>query len=184
MRSLIALSITGLLFSHQLFSQNEENVYNRFAIAISFEPYYSYRQLSYGSEIKFLETLRNNRELPKFGFSTGLNFRYNLSSRFSFESGVIFANRGMLISTENLTWDNPQADHPVKSKTRFSYYYIEIPLRVNYHFKFGKLNGYTISGISFNDFISRRTTLIAQRENGEKDKTTSNVNYSYKPDNH
>jgi hypothetical protein len=88
----------------------------------------------------------------------------------------------MLTLMENSTWDNPQPDYPVKSKTQFSYYYIEIPLKVNYHFKFGKLNGHTISGISFNNFISRRTTLIAQFENGEKDKTTSNVDYGYKPD--
>jgi hypothetical protein len=178
----IVISAYVFLFSLDSLCQVDDTIFKRFSIGLSYEPNYSNRQLNYSSQNKSIEGLRETEEIPNYGFRTGLNFRYGLSSKFAIETGLLFAKSGFSTRKKDLIWDSPDATYPIKSKTEFAYYYFEIPLKVNYYFKIGRLNLYATTGLSANNFLNRETTLTTFAQNGEENKSSDQQYYGFKAD--
>lgn len=66
----------------------------RFSIGINFSPDYSYRKLYLANDEYGFVKHRNEKESPRFGFTTGLTVCYRLNSRFALESGLQFSDKG------------------------------------------------------------------------------------------
>jgi hypothetical protein len=181
MRHTFILILISFLSSNISTAQNTEIAKRKFLIGLSFEPNIAYRQLNYTQPNSWVEDLRNEKELPKFGFSTGINLRYKVNPKFSFDGAIIFANRGMTTKKIDLEWVSPNAEYLTKSKTTYSYYYIEIPIKGNYHFKVGKLKAYVTGGVSLNNFTNRVTKTITYTENGKSNSEKAAVNYGFVP---
>lgn len=122
-------------------SQSTDTLRTRkFSIGINFSPDYSYRRLYLeDDEFGFVEH-RNETESPRFGFTTGLTASYHLNSRFALESGLQFSDKGdkYEASKEDFYYgdgfyieDDPAI--PDNWKTISHYYYLGIPLKLNYY---------------------------------------------------
>jgi len=84
-----------ILFPLITFCQNKDTLKTkRIAIGIVFSPDYSYRTLKPNSSSNWIAEFRNSLEIPKFGFTTGLNFLLQLNKRLTLEAGLQFSNKG------------------------------------------------------------------------------------------
>lgn len=177
-RIFIYIIFLNLLFCN---AQTKDSLLKRFSIGLSYEANIGYRQLHYDASDKWVEDIRNIEEIPRYGFVLGLNLIYQLNSKFSIETGVLIANKGMSTQKKDLTWDTPNPAYPIKSKTAYSFYYTEIPLKVNYSMKVGKLNTYLIGGFSMNNFISKETIITKYYKDNNKSKNSDRQNLWHKP---
>lgn len=164
-----------------LIAQDMDSSRRKILIGVSFEPNFSYRQLAYSHPNSWVEDIRNAVELPKLGYSTGINFRYNYNSKLSFEGAVIYNNHGMTTRRVDLAWDDLNVDFPTESKTTYSYNYVEFPVKANYYIKVDSWTIYLTGGISLNHFVSKTLKTITFDEKGRSDSNKSNVNYGYAP---
>ncbi|MES2617393.1 MAG: outer membrane beta-barrel protein [Bacteroidota bacterium] len=177
-------NFTIILFflSISAFCQGQDIKFKKWLIGVSYEANISSRQLKYSASNEWVKHIRNNSELPRYGFSTGGNFRYNLDQTFSIETGLLFANRGFATKKHQLNWATPNFDFPITSETAFAFYYIEVPLKINFNFALRKLRMYASTGVSMNYFVNRNTTLLVYNNNGDKQKTKSQQKYGYTKD--
>ena len=83
---------------------------NKIFIGFSFSPDYNYRTLkqnggspSAGLVIKS----RNDIEIAKFGYTTGLNVCINLSNTLWLETGIQYSNKGYKTKNRDLIWPQP-----------------------------------------------------------------------------
>lgn len=169
MRSCAYIILVALMIPIGSFSQLSDTLYRRLSIGISYEANLSNRQLNYGSSDQWIVDLRNENEVPKYGYTTGLIFRYRLHSKFNLETGLLFANRGYTSPKETLIWESNDPKFPSKVKTTVSMNYVEIPFSLNYKLKVGKLDVYVMGGVSLNYFTNKVTRFKVYFENGDKD---------------
>lgn len=109
-------------------------------------------------EYGFVEIL-NKFESPRFGFTSGIVSRYQFSSRFALESGLQFSDKGYKygFSKYDLEFNNgfPEEDDPaMPEKITISnhYYYLGIPVRLNYYVLLNEVKLFISAGVS-NDFF-------------------------------
>ena len=102
---------------------------NRALIGVCFSPNYCYRQLQkYGvasvySEIGNIQ-FQSNGDIPKFGYSTGINLIINCANNFDIETGLQYANCGYKNSTSTALvniYNSP--NNPNVYYTNHPYYY-------------------------------------------------------------
>lgn len=162
--------------------QNSDSLRYKWLVGVSFESNLSYRQLQYSGINQYIGNERNSDEIPKFGFNAGLNIRYQISSKWCMDGGIIYANRGYATREEELIWFPPNSSYPTKSKSMVSYHYIEIPVKVNYNFRIGRGKFYITAGVSLNNFTNKTTTLVVYQANGEPLRQKDQSNYGYQQD--
>lgn len=127
---------------------------------------------------------RNDRETPKFGYTTGVNLTYNLNKTIGFEIGLQFSNKGYQTETFNLTFgdqiDSPggltnieDSELPTLAKIIYSYQYLDVPLKANFSFGKRKLRFTTSAGIVTNFFINEITTGVFEYGDGSKKRNST-----------
>src|SRR5690606_9648936 len=148
----------------------QDSKLKRWTMGVNFEPAYSNRSLNFSRDSTWIQELRDEQEVPAFGFSTGLSLQYVINAHWAIVGGFQFANRAYATKKQALTWISMNENYPLQSKTRFAYHYIEIPVKLNYHWKAGKFDMYASAGISFNNFINKRTSITTFLQNGSTNK--------------
>ena len=103
-------------------------------IGLSFSPEYSYRFLSGNSEYAWLRDLRNELEIPKFGYTFGFHFSWRIKKKLFFEAAACFSNKGEQTKKAELIYDDPDPEAPVKLFKRYTYGFLEIPVKLEYQF--------------------------------------------------
>lgn len=179
--SLILLSIFVL-------AQPKKNISTKkLYIGVSFSPDYSYRRLHLSDDDYSFVDLRNKAESPRFGFTTGIVISYQTSNRFVLESGIQFSDKGdkhEMVIDDFISFDdfgniitgrdinNPLI--PEKHTSKYHYYFLGIPLKMNYYFLKKKNVGLFVSaGVSADYFINDKTTTKLEfKDRIEKNSTT------------
>jgi hypothetical protein len=132
-------------------------------IGVTFSPDYSYRHLSTSKKnaTPYTQNIidqRNAFESPILGFTSGVKILYKLKARWAIETGFGVSKRGNVFKIDNLIFFDP--NDPLagaKSKIKFSYYYLEIPIKMNYYITTGKIKLFASAGISGDLFMFGRT---------------------------
>lgn len=142
-------------------------------IGINFSPDYCFRTLTNGlgpfgdSIIKF----RNNYEIPKFGYTFGLNLSYKINNHFYFETGLQYSNKGYQTKLYHVDWVTQQPERlPDKMQFFYNDIYLDIPAIVNYvliNKRFQWLIGF---GITANLFIRETQNTTYEYLDGTIDK--------------
>jgi Outer membrane protein beta-barrel domain len=171
-RVLFILLLPILVFSQSIKAK-------RLSIGLSYEEDICYRQLNYSSTNKIAEAIRNNDETSKFGFTTGINFRYKLSNRITLELAVLYTNIGAKTKIKELEWATVSNELPNKSKTVFAFKTLAAPLKINYKITIGKLNTYITTGLSLNYLINRKTTVTSYFADRGSAKTSDNLRLGF-----
>ena len=166
---------TYLLFTLpvSLYAQQQTPEYKKWKIGLAYIPQYNNRMLHFSDENKWIQSLRDNEEISKYGFTTGATFSYTINNKWELESGLFFSDQGYRTKWQQLVWEIDDENNPVKSRTVYRYQYGAIPIKVNYYFNEGIARYFASAGISSNFLITRRTVVITETAAGERSRHAS-----------
>lgn len=185
---LIFISLTGLAKE----TTPSDSILNcgRFSIGINLSPDICYRSIKkdHGND-PITETIiifDNKEEIPKFGYSGGINVCYKYSKHFSFETGIQYSNKGY--SDKKSDWSNltfgdmidprygfvyqTQVPTGLKSfQVRFNYLYLDVPIRAIYSFGKKRFSFLTSIGVTTGYLMKANSTVIKRFDNGDVKRT-------------
>ena len=148
-----------MLFPFGSFGQLNDTIKkSKVDIGYTFAPEYSYRFLKSNSNNQWIVDNYDSLEFSKFGYALGINGVYNLKSNLTLSSALLFSNKGYQTKTE-LT--------PSLINYISNYYYLDIPIKVNYYFLTEKFRFYLSGGLSTNLFLKH--ILISKQEGSNED---------------
>lgn len=144
-----------------------------------------------GSSSNGLINFRNEMEIPKFGYTTGLNFVYNLNKTIGFETGLQFSDKGYQTKTIDLPYAGGSTagvtspgsigtKAPTKAKYIYSDYYLEVPIKANFSFGKRKVQFIASAGIAVNFFIAETETTFYTYIDGSTKRIDNSSYFSYK----
>lgn len=159
-----------------------ETGFRKVQIGINFSPDLCYRTLknkSLSISNDLVINLRNDLETTKLGYTTGLNICFNIKESIGLEAGIQYSNKGYQTKMRDLQYAQPDPNMPDKTKTRYNFHCIDIPVKANFTFGKKKVRFFTSAGITTNIFIKETQTLVLVYS----DRTTRETNptmYNYK----
>jgi Outer membrane protein beta-barrel domain len=159
------------------FSQTKK--VKKYAIGLSYEANYGYRQLSFSGVNQEVADRRNAEEIADLGLATGINFRYQINEKIALETGALYASIGFKTPQKDLIWASNAPNLPNKSKSALAYKGLIFPLKMNYNFKIGKLNAYATAGTSLNYLLVQRTTTTTYFEDGSSVNNASDLRIGF-----
>lgn len=127
---------------------------------------------------------RNDRESPKFGYSSGFSFCYNHSNRWSTEIGLQYSNKGFKSVMSDLIYGDPidprfgftyqQGSFSSPTEITFvdNFHYLDIPIRKILCLGNGKFRFITSVGFTTNILIQATTTTIRKFESEDTKHST------------
>jgi len=153
------------IFPFVCYAQDETDVVknDNLSIGFSFTPESAYRTTKVLDVVGESLLPASKSEKSKFGFTTGLSLDYRITDRFSFETGMLFSNKGY---KDNLFVREDENDFQGKEMDiHYNFCYLEVPLKAKFYFT--KLHGfscYASAGFIPQTFISKNIKL----ENGTR----------------
>lgn len=152
---LICLVSIGLQAQDSI--QTDTTKWKKHQIGITYSPDYNFRFLQADANSTWIKNIADSMEVPKFGFSTGINYAFKLGKKLTVSSGVIFIDNGEKTKTNvNI--------QPINYTNHF--YFLSVPLRLDFTFYSEKVAFYSTLGISNNFFLNHKTVMHV---NGKKD---------------
>jgi hypothetical protein len=178
MRKILFLLLIAPFCAAHAQETKKQTVSQKLSIGFNFSPDYSYRTLnnSGSSSTDIVVTSRNNLEVAKFGYTTGLNICFNLSKTIEFETGIQYSNKGYQIKNRALFYLPPiDPALPKKAETIYSYQYIGIPLRVKLTAGENKIRFLSSAGFMTNFLLKARQKTIFEYSDGNTTKSTQSM---------
>jgi len=165
-----------------LFCQKSDSTNkSKLSIGLTFSPDYCYRTLRSDANSKWIEDYRNAKEVPKFGYTSGINMSVKLNKRFSFETALLYADRGM--KTKEYELLAPGQSDPVIPKTikyNYHYIYLDVPIKMNFYLLTKKIKLFIETGISPSLLFTQYNVAYNKFSDGhESVKKSTNTLYSY-----
>jgi outer membrane protein W len=127
--------------------QNDTLKYNNFKLGLSVAPSFSSRFLKAESEAQANADYFDSIEMPHIGYSLGLNFGFQISKRFSVNTGLLFSNKAQGSKSSSL--------ETISNYTN-NIYYLDLPLKCNYYFLSKKSKIYLTGGANFSYFLANK----------------------------
>jgi hypothetical protein len=145
------------LFCFQINAHTDEsNPSGKFDIGFTASPDYSYRFLKTNPSDSWMKSTYDTAEVARIGYTAGLQVVYHHSEKLFFYTGIQFVDRGEKTRTYLTMPVNNYVNH---------YYYLSIPLRVNYYLIQKKIKLFVSSGLS-TDFYLNSKSDIEYRNSG------------------
>lgn len=157
------LLVSFAAFGQENKSENTTGKMKGFQIGINFSPDVCYRTLyNKSKDISGAEILkeRNENELPKFGFTTGVNVSYTIKKYVGIEAGIQYSNKGYQDKILELIFPQPAPDLPLKSKRIDDFHYLDIPIKANFFIGNKKVRFISSVGITTNILLKATYTSI------------------------
>lgn len=154
MKSLLIFITT---FSSLAVQGQGRNPIKNLLIGFNFSPDYSFRTLKNNdgsSSSDLVITNRNDIELAKLGYTTGLNVIFDFSQKIGLETGIQYSNKGYKTKNQDLFYFPPNPGLPTRVKINYSYNYIGIPLKAKIMFGKSKLHFITSVGFMTNFLLN------------------------------
>lgn len=180
MKSIIFL--IAILASFTTQSQETKSLQKIF-IGYNFSPDYNFRTLKKVNGISIDEIIlqeRNNNEVAKFGFTTGVNICIYLSQTIQLETGVQFSNKGYKTHKLDLYYIPENPSLPDKVKIIYSYQYIGIPLKARFSFEKNKVCFTSRIGFSANFLLGAKHSATYKYSDGKSEKKTETSNNDFR----
>ena len=167
---LIITSITASLFGQENQIDSSIADFKKVQIGLNFSPDFCFRTLKNddSSISPFITNSRNTRERGKLSFTTGLNVIFNFKKNIGIETGIQYSNKGYQTKLTDFTY--------TKAKLIYNYYYLDIPLKVNFAFGKKKIRLITSAGLTTNVFIKS----TSEYDDVRSDKNRKSTLYDYK----
>ena len=159
------------------------NPAQKISIGFNFSPDYSFRTIKNndGSPSSNLVIKnRNDIEVAKFGYTTGLTVCFNFSKLVGIETGIQFSNKGYKTKNQDLIYFPPSPGSPTKAKTRESYQYIGIPIKAKLSFGKSKVRFLSSIGFMTSFLLNVKHTINLEYSNGNSEKETQSTTSGFK----
>lgn len=183
-----------MVISLTAFGQDNATETHKLLIGVTASPDICFRTLQNtdgSSTTDMIIDLRNDNESPKFSYSTGLSFCYNLTRHWGIETGLQYSNKGFKFVNSDPTFSDqidprygfiytPQGPTPTKITFIYNFNYLDIPLRTIFTVGNRKVRFISSVGITTNILISATNTSIVEYENADTDRKTQEQGYDYK----
>jgi len=157
---------------------------NKTSIGFNFSPDYSFRTLKNNdgsATAGFIIKSRNDIEIAKFGYTTGLNVCINFAGLVELETGIQYSNKGYKTKKQDLIFAPPPTPGvPTKAKFTYSYQYIGVPLKAKFMMGNGKLRFFSGIGFMANFLLRARQTTFLEYADGNTDKKKQSATESFK----
>lgn len=154
---------------------------SRFQLGVNFSPDVNYRILENNDGTEMSDAIinsRDDREIPKFGYSTGLNVCFNINRFLGIETGLQYSNKGYQTEKIDLIFGQPDPSLPEHLKYIDDFHYVDIPLKVNFTAGKKKVRFFSSVGITTNIFIKGTTTsVIYYSDRTERDKDPTSYDF-------
>ncbi len=138
----------------------------------SFSPEYSYRTLKADESGQTIKEIRDTLEVPKLGYTVGLNLLYHVNKRLAIETGILLSDKGE--KTKKTSYSDVPAGQKIMYYTyKYNYYYLCVPIKANYSITTGKLSLYATAGIAANIFLTQKTRLITGHDSKDWERNTT-----------
>jgi len=192
--------ITAMIISVAAFGQKTDKEkptteFKRLLFGLNISPDICYRTLKNNdgsSSSSMTIDLRDKNEEPKFGYTAGLNLRYNFSKHLGIEAGVQYSNKGYASKKIELTfgdmidprygfvYTNNGTAEPTKAKFLYNFNYLDLPVRAIFSFGEKRIHFVTSIGVTTNIFIKAIQTSVLEYENGDTKRETQNYPDEFK----
>lgn len=131
---------------------------------------------------------RNDYEESRFAYGGSLFCALGLSGRFSAEGGLGYSLMGYQFNMHDLTYGDMidpnrgfiYETNDVPRAIRYSFHYVELPLRVVFHCGKGRLRSITGVGMTTGFLLKCTSTLVSENVDGSTDRNTSESGDDYR----
>ena len=157
---------------------------HRIQLGMNVSTDYCYRTLvNAGDNSTYVDIIdyRDRLEEARFGYSTGINFTYNLNSRWGVEAGTQYSYKSIQYEISGLTFGDPVDPRygfvydpnavAVPEKFIDNYYYLEFPVRAIY--SMGKKRMRFLASLGIMPGVLLKSTHIMEGKNQAGDKSSS-----------
>lgn len=154
-----------IIFPFACFAQEKAQVTEKsnLSVGFSFAPEYANRTAKAEDALGEFILSFSDGEKAKFGFTTGINIDYQITNWLSFETGMLFSNKGY---KEKVWLRENESDAGKEYCSRYNIYYLEIPLKFKYYFaELQKINFYAVGGLVPAVYLSNKLKSDAAEVN-------------------
>jgi len=157
----------------------------KLSIGLSFSPDYCYRILKPDASGKWIAESRDSLEIPKFGYTSGLNIALQINKRITLETGFLYSDKGEKTKTFSPNWmtssgqPDPDPSLPTKITSFYHYIYLDFPIKANYYLLTQGVKFFLTAGISPNIFLKQRITSIYEYNDGHTSSKSSSENSGF-----
>lgn len=162
---------------------NNNMEFKKVLIGLIFSTDYNFRTLKNNDgspSSDFVIKSRNNVEIAKFGYTTGVNICIKITKLFELETGVQYSNKGYKTKNQDLVYGQPDPSLPTKAKFIYNFHYIDIPVKVNFSLGKKRIQFIPGVGISTNILINETVKSINEYSNGKTEQKTESAGYNFK----
>ncbi len=156
--------IIGLLIAFNCLSffaqdsiQTDTTKLKKYQIGISYSSDFNFRFLQADANSTWIKNSADSMEVPKFGYTTGLNLGLRLNKKTVLSTGAVFTDNGEKTKNNIELQTVNYINH---------YYFLSIPVKLDYTIVSKKVDIYTTIGLSGNFFINHKTVMSVD---GKKD---------------
>jgi hypothetical protein len=141
-----------------------------------------YRGLVVNNQPADIKEIRNNIEVPRVGYSAGIMLKKPLSARMSFETGLLYTDKGYKFKKRSFLMVDPLTQTVVETEVEgcTSYNYIDLPVSLKIQFGKQKIGFIAGAGLSLHYFLNERS-IFHITENGVETTNTSHLDYDVEP---
>jgi opacity protein-like surface antigen len=168
------------LFPLILFCQNTDTLkQGKISIGVTFSPDYGYRVLNTSKSDSWIADSRDTLEIPKFGYTAGVNLALRITKRISIEAGLQYSDK--CYQTKNITLvaitpsGKPDTTAPVKAKFTYHYIYLDIPIKINYYLLTHRAKLYLTAGVSPGILLGLKTKATMKYRDGHSETNKSST---------
>ena len=159
--------ILAFALSTAVHAQKTETPKNPKAVyaGIHLSPDYSFRTLKNTSDAAVNDLIigmRNDIEIARFGYTTGVNLLFHCSKNVGLETGIQYSTKGYSSKYREIIFQIPEPGLPEKFKSTYSYQYVGIPLKARFVFGDNKIRLLSSVGIITNWLLQvKQSTVLA-----------------------
>lgn len=181
MKTTTLLFISLTIIPSILWCQNMDTMKpGNISIGLTFSADYGYRILSMSGSDAWIGDSRDTNEIPKFGYTAGLNLAIRINKRISIEAGLLYSDK--CYQTKDITLveitpsGQPDTTGPIKPKFTFHYIYLDIPVKINYYLLTQRAKLYLTAGISPGISLAQKTNTNIEYRDGHTETNKSSTN--------
>ncbi len=155
----------------------------KFFIGVNFSPDYCYRNITKNDNSISSDQWTNIKNLedsiykPTFGYTTGLNFYYQIKKRLSIETGIQYSRKGYQTIPFPTVYD---FNYDPAIATNYIYFtYLDFTLRANFTFLKNKFQIIASAGAVFNYLLQVSSKTVPENTTAIFQTKTHISNYAY-----
>lgn len=157
-------------------SQSNTDQETSFILGFNYSPNYSYHTLKYEDDFQFAANGRKMHEKASFGYNTGIDLTYQFKPKVKINLGLQYAVQGNWL--RNIPIDTTLGGTSGFVDVKYTYEYLEIPIRVKYEIVKKTIRFNAIIGGSLNFFQGSHSQIHFMYDNGAKEEMDGNVIYT------